>query len=70
MGLRHRQVLWVLSYARSTRADVCVRIHLGLRLSIVGYLIQVCFLAFVGSGIFFKATFVLGLRAPGMRMTA
>lgn len=52
MGLRHRQVLWVLSCARSTLADVGVGLHLGLRLSIVGYLIPVCFLAFVGSSKF------------------
>lgn len=50
MGLRHRQVLWVLSCACSTLADVNVGVHLGLGLSIVGYLIPVCFLAFVGSG--------------------
>lgn len=53
MGLRHRQVLWVLSCARSTRADTYVKVCLGLGLSIVGYLIPVCFLAFVESGEFY-----------------
>lgn len=70
MGLRHRQVLWVLSCARSTLADVVVVVHQGLRLSIVGYLIPVCYLTFVGSGGGFKATFVWGFRVLVVRITA
>lgn len=35
----------------------------------MGYLIPVCFLAFVGSG-GGKATFVIGLHVLGMRITA
>lgn len=49
MDLGHRQVLRVLSvYARSTRADVKVGKHRDLGRGIVGYLIPVCTLAFVG----------------------
>lgn len=49
MGLGHRQVLRVLSVcARSSRADAWVCRHLDLGPGIVGYLIPVCVLAFVG----------------------
>ena len=52
MGLGHRQVLRVLSVcARNSRADVFwYGIHQDLGLGIVGYLIPVWVLAFVGFG--------------------
>ena len=42
---------------------MCDGRYLDLGLGIVGYLIPVCFLAVVGSGIV-KAAFAVGLRAP------
>ena len=63
MGLKHRQVLWVLSggLVVPRRIDA-VDVYHCLRPGIVGYQIPVCFLAFVGSGLF-KATFVVGFHA-------